>query len=521
MIALSWNNKQRVAIIDFCGQYTQLIARRIREFGVYSSIHSYTITLEEMEEINPAGIIFSGGPSSVYEEGAPTIDPRILELEIPILGICYGMQLLVDLLPGGKVAPCYREYGRVELQVEKQGSLFKGIEEGFTAWMSHGDSAVRLPPGFDILASTEQLKAAAVEDRTRDFYGVQFHPEVTHSLRGRDVLKNFLFSICSLSSQWQVEDYISDKVADLRKQIVEMEGAKRALCAVSGGIDSALSCLLMQEAIGKRLFCVFVDHGLLRKDEPEVIRNELEKCFGDELIYIDAGDRFLSALKGVVDPEMKRKVIGREFIKIFKEEAERLGGIECLVQGTIYSDIIESGSDQATTIKSHHNVRGLPEDHGFEIIEPLKYFFKDEVLDIARLKGLPEYFIKKQSFPGPGLAIRIIGEVTKERLELLREADHIFNQELSKAGLEDQIWQSFVVLPSPVRSVGVQGDRRSYQHPIILRAVESSDTLTAGWVQIPYPVLERVSERIINELSEINRVLYDLTTKPPATIEWE
>ncbi len=511
-------DRERIVILDFGGQYSQLIARRVRELGVFSSLHAHNTRAGELKALNPSGIILSGGPSSVNEEGAPRLDPEILELGLPVLGICYGMQLLIHLDAEGKVAPCDREYGRVELQIKEQGRLLEGIEDGFTAWMSHGDSVVKLPPGFKMLARSSKLEVAAVENQEENLYGVQFHPEVTHTQRGREVLKNFLFSICNLKGEWEVQDFIPEKIKSLKEELGE---DNRALCALSGGIDSAVSAALVQEAIGDRLYCVFVNHGLLRKGEPEEVCNQLREGFGDNLIYVEAEDRFLSRLQGVVDPEKKRKIIGEEFIRVFEEEARKLGQLDYLVQGTIYSDIIESGTDTAATIKSHHNVGGLPEQLDFQLVEPLRDFFKDEVREIATRMGLPEEMVNRQPFPGPGLAIRILGEVNKEALDLLREADYIFNQELERSGLASEIWQSFAVLPTPIRSVGVQGDQRSYQHPIILRAVQSLDAMTASWVRIPDEVLERISERIVNEVEGINRVLYDLTTKPPATIEWE
>lgn len=509
--------RERVVILDFGGQYSQLIARRVRESGVFSQILPFNTPCAELLSLAPKGIILSGGPNSVYARGAPRIDPKLLDLGIPILGICYGMQLLVHQTPGGRVAPSSREYGSASLTPLSLEGLFSDVPDPLTVWMSHGDAVVELPPGFQILAKTETVSVAAIGEKQRSLYGLQFHPEVTHTQQGQKILENFLFGICLCSGDWEVEDFISEKVLEIQKSV----GKRKAVCALSGGVDSLVAAVLVQKAIGAHLHSIFVNHGLLRKGEAQEVLDSLTPLFGENLSYVEAGDRFLSRLKGVLDPERKRKIIGEEFIRVFEEEARRLGAIHYLVQGTIYPDIVESGTITAATIKSHHNVGGLPEKMDLELVEPLQDLFKDEVREVGRRLHLPAEMINRQPFPGPGLAIRILGEITWERLSILQEADAIFREELAAAGLDKKIWQYFAVLAAGIQSVGVKGDQRSYQYPIILRAVNSSDAMTASSVFVPYAVLDRVSRRIVNEVHGINRVLYDLTGKPPATIEWE
>lgn len=509
--------QERILILDFGGQYSQLIARRVRESGVFSQILPFNTSAEEILSVKPQGIILSGGPNSVYAPGAPRMDPEILEAGIPLLGICYGMQLLVHQIPGGEVAPSSSEYGSASLTPLSIQGLFSGIKGELSVWMSHGDAVVGLPPGFQVLAQTETLPVAAMGHEGRGLYGLQFHPEVTHTEEGRTILENFLFRICHCQGDWEVEDFIPEKVLEIKKRV----GPGEAICALSGGVDSLVAAALVEQAIGDRLHCIFVNHGLLRKGEAQEVRDSLRPLFGKNLIYVEAEDRFLRCLEGVLDPEKKRKIIGEEFIRIFEEEARRLGAIDFLVQGTIYPDIIESGTVTAATIKSHHNVGGLPEKMELKLVEPLQDLFKDEVRMVGRRLGLPEEMVFRQPFPGPGLAIRILGEITRERLTILKEADFLFRKELALAGLDQEIWQYFAVLATGIRSVGVKGDERSYQYPIILRAVNSSDAMTASYAPIPHAVLDRISRRIVNEVEGINRVLYDITGKPPATIEWE
>ncbi|MGM0444777.1 MAG: glutamine-hydrolyzing GMP synthase [Bacillota bacterium] len=510
-------DKNKVLILDFGGQYSQLIARRVREFNVYSMIKSYRIKSDEVKEINPIGIIFSGGPNSVTSLNAPKIDPEILRLDIPILGICYGMQLMAKMMPGGVVKKAKQgEYGKAKLSVDKKIGILKDIENNSQVWMSHGDQVVKMPDGFENIAHTEVTDVAVMADIKRKYYGVQFHPEVLHTLKGKEVLHNFLFRECNAKADWTMADYINEEVEKIKNEVKD----DQVICGLSGGVDSSVASALVYKAIKDQLTCIFVDHGLLRKGEAEEVRRTFSEEFNIPLIYVDAKDRFLSKLENVSDPEEKRKIIGEEFIRVFEEEALKIENASYLVQGTIYSDVIESGNEHAATIKSHHNVGGLPEDMNFKLIEPLRMLFKDEVRKIGEVLGLPEEIVWRQPFPGPGLAIRIIGDVDDKKLKILQDADAILREEIREAGLGREIWQSFAVLPD-LRSVGVMGDDRTYGYPIILRAVKSDDAMTADWAQLPYSLLELISNRIVNEVKEVNRVVYDITSKPPATIEWE
>jgi GMP synthase (glutamine-hydrolysing) len=516
-----------VLVVDFGAQYAQLIARRVREANVYSEIVPHTITADEMRAMDPAGIVLSGGPSSVYEEGAPALDPGILELGVPVMGICYGFQIMAQQL-GGEVAPTGgREYGSTQVRLTGSSSVFlNGQPDEQTAWMSHGDSVVRAPEGFEVLASSDVTPVAAFASDERKLYGVQWHPEVKHSAHGQAVLENFLHQAAGIPGDWNSGNVIAEQVARIRAQV----GSARVLAALSGGVDSAVAAAIVHEAVGDQLVCVFVDHGLLRAGEREQVETDYVAATGIRLVTVDAREQFLTALAGVSDPETKRKIIGREFIRTF-EAAERdlvaeaaADGepIRFLVQGTLYPDVVESGGGSGTAnIKSHHNVGGLPDDLQFELVEPLRTLFKDEVRAIGRELGLPEAIVARQPFPGPGLGIRIVGEVTRERLDLLREADAIVRAELTAAGLDAEIWQCPVVLLADVRSVGVQGDGRTYGHPIVLRPVSSEDAMTADWTRLPYDVLARISNRITNEVAGVNRVVLDVTSKPPGTIEWE
>ena len=515
-----------VLVVDFGAQYAQLIARRVREASIYSEIVPHTMSVADMLAKDPAAIILSGGPSSVYEEGAPSIDPAIFDAGVPLLGICYGFQTMAAVLGGTVGRTGTREYGHTDASVGASSCLFAGTPADQVVWMSHGDAVQAAPEGFEVTASTSETPVAAFEDRSRKLFGLQWHPEVGHSQFGQDALKNFLYEGAGLEPSWTAGSIIDEQVEAIRKQV----GDAQVICALSGGVDSSVAAALVHKAVGDQLTCFFIDHGLLRAGEREQVEGDYARGMGIRVVTCDESERFLSALAGVSDPETKRKIIGREFIRSFeaaqKQVIEQIGAeggeVKFLVQGTLYPDVVESGGGEgAANIKSHHNVGGLPDDMKFELVEPLRTLFKDEVRAVGRELGLPDYLVERQPFPGPGLGIRIIGEVTKERLDILRAADLIAREELTAAGLDSEIWQCPVVLLADVRSVGVQGDGRTYGHPIVLRPVSSEDAMTADWTRLPYDVLARISTRITNSVAEVNRVVLDVTSKPPATIEWE
>lgn len=508
--------RDRVLVLDYGAQYSQLIARKVREQHVYAEIVPGDLSAAQIAALRPSGLILSGGPASVYEPGAPTCDPGIFALGIPVLGICYGLQLMAHLLGGEVRGGGGREYGEAALQWRNGSALSDGLPGTMTAWMSHGDAVHRLPPGFQTLAVTDRCPAAAIGDPARRLYGVQFHPEVSHTEHGPRILANFVHAVCGCGDDWDLGSFVDRAVEQVRARVAD----GRVLCALSGGVDSAVTAALVHRAVGPQLTCIFVDHGLLRAGEAAQVRETFAAYAGLHLVFVDAAERFLTALAGIEDPEDKRRIIGREFIGAFRDAQRAEGEFEFLAQGTIYPDVIESGSQSAATIKSHHNVGGLPAELGFELVEPLRWLFKDEVRRVGEELGLPASLVWRQPFPGPGLAIRILGEVTAERLRMVRESDRILREEIAAAGLEGAIAQYFTVL-APVRSVGVMGDQRTYAHPIILRAVTTDDFMTARPARLPAEVLERIATRIVNEVAGVNRCLYDLSSKPPATIEWE
>ncbi|MFM7447142.1 MAG: glutamine-hydrolyzing GMP synthase [Leptolyngbyaceae cyanobacterium] len=514
-----------IVILDFGSKYSELIARRIRETQVYSEVLSYRTSVDQLRALSPKGIILSGGPNSVYDVGAPHCDSDIWQLGIPVLGVCYGMQLMVQQL-GGEVERAERgEYGKASLTIDDPTDLLTNVEEGTTMWMSHSDSVTRMPEGFELLAHTDNTACAAIADHKKKLYGVQFHPEVVHSLGGLALIRNFVYHICECQPTWTTDAFVEEAVREIRAKV----GDRCVLLALSGGVDSSTLAFLLHRAIGDQLTCMFIDQGFMRKYEPERLVKLFQEQFHIPVEYVNARERFLAAISGVTDPEEKRKRIGHEFIRVFEEESHRLGPFDYLAQGTLYPDVIESadsnvdpqtGERVAVKIKSHHNVGGLPKDLQFKLIEPLRKLFKDEVRKVGRAIGLPQEIVQRQPFPGPGLAIRILGEVTADRLDILRDADLIVRQEVNRQGLYNELWQAFAVL-LPIRSVGVMGDQRTYAYPVVLRFVTSEDGMTADWSRVPYNILETISNRIVNEVRGVNRVVYDITSKPPGTIEWE
>ncbi|ANK60214.1 glutamine-hydrolyzing GMP synthase [Loigolactobacillus backii] len=518
MATTDMQNFDKIIVLDFGSQYNQLITRRIREFGIYSELLSHKLTAAEIKAMAPKGIIFSGGPNSVYDKDAFRVDPEIFNLGIPVLGICYGMQLMADILPGGDVEPANnREYGRADIQVtDPTAVLFKDLPTDQYVWMSHGDLVTKVPDGFKQTATSKNCPIAAMADDKRKFYGLQFHTEVQNTEYGNDILRHFAFDVCGAKANWSMNDFIDLQIQKIREQV----GDRKVLLGLSGGVDSSVVGVLLHKAIGTQLTSIFVDHGLLRKGEADQVMASLEGKFGLNIIKVDAQKRFLDKLTGVSDPEKKRKIIGNEFIQVFNDEAIKLKGIDFLAQGTLYTDVIESGTDTAQTIKSHHNVGGLPKDMHFQLIEPLRTLFKDEARDLGEKLGMPEELVWRQPFPGPGLGIRVIGAITEDKLNIVRDSDFILRDEIQKAGMMRDIWQYFTVLPG-IRSVGVMGDGRTYDYTVGIRAVNSIDGMTADFARIPWDILQKISVRIVNEVDHVNRVVYDITSKPPATIEWE
>lgn len=510
------DNKELIVVVDFGGQYNQLIARRVRENHVYCEVYPYQKAVEKIKELQPQGIIFTGGPASVYEDNAPKIDAAIFDMGIPVLGLCYGMQFMAQTLGGTVEHAEMREFGKTAVTVNTASPLFKGLQSEEIVWMSHQDFVAAIPDGFEVVAHTENCPVAAMQNVDRKLYAMQYHPEVLHSEHGKEMIHNFLFEVCGCTGTWTMANYAKTAVEDIKKTV----GTGKVVLALSGGVDSSVAAALISKAVGSQLTCIFVDHGLMRKNEGD----EVEAAFKDSgmnFIRVDASDRFLSKLAGVSEPEKKRKIIGAEFIHVFEDEGRKIGAVDFLAQGTIYPDVIESGAGDAAVIKSHHNVGGLPAVVDFKgLIEPLRNLFKDEVRELGEELGLPDYLVWRQPFPGPGLAIRVMGEITKEKLAILREADAIFREEIANAGLQRSINQYFAVLTSN-RTVGVMGDFRTYDYTLALRGVTTTDFMTADWARIPYDVLDKVSNRIVNEVDHINRIVYDITSKPPATIEWE